>query len=869
MICLRTILCVVLTLLSVNNYCDTGVYYITPSASEPCPADFCLSLSQFASNTSNYLHFNTTLIFQSGNHILDSTIKINGLRSLQLQKSTLVPSATVQCEHFASFSFFNITSVYIKELKFVNCSNNLAELVQHFSIEDVHFVGQENSSSTLEVVITTAVIRQSSFSSCRNGKLKKLVKWKPRTNINAEVSFSGGAMVVTQSDITIVGSTFKDNSAEVGGAIFFKLSRIRIENSTFVENYVTNQRNDSSCRGGALYFQTGYMVTIHNCSFTNNTGLWKGSGVHVNPSGGGAITFVGEHFVSFPIFPIGYHPVEMVVNMSLCDFSGNKAERGGAIVATDVTILQIYQSNFTSNKDGAIISIMTGIGCILNIYYCRFSNNEGMMFGGAVLAELMEEDHSMSIYGNNFFANVAGKYGGAVSINASGPKISVNIEECNFSSNMAGNDGGAIIVIGYPWMNRVTFKNSQFFGNTAQHRGGAIFTTAIAESVENIITLSLFKNNYASRGGAMFAEITTIFMTNSNFTANRAEIGVIHCVQSTIVIHDNVQYSFNLGSIFLFGSTLTFKERSYFWGENNSSPTKNKSIISFQEGGVITTFQSNVSLYGNCTLLYNKAESGGALHAIESKIYVYHHLHTMNNSATESGGGIYLYLSELVCGHNCLLTILFNKACKKGGGIYASNSVIKMHFTVYKGSLGGFIYKVSYVAFVRNSAWMGGGMCFEVNSKVYILTHNLVKSNNKGTSIAFISNSAFYGGAVYVADDTNYSTCTSSSYMFYSTITECSIQVLALPGRHKYDSEALRHAILYFKGNNAVHSGSIIFGGLLDRCTISPFDVVYSNNKEQAIDGFTHIKLISTITNSSTIASHAVKIYFCWENQPQ
>ena len=117
-------------------------------------------------------------------------------------------------------------------------------------------------------------------------------------------------------------------------------------------------------------------------------------------------------------------------------------------------------------------------------------------------------------------------------------------------------------------------------------------------------------------------------------------------------------------------------------------------------------------------------------------------------------------------------------------------------------------------------------MCFEVKSKVYILTHNLVKSNNKGTSIAFILNSAFYGGAVYVADDTNYSTCTSSSYMFYSTITECSIQVLALPGRNKYDSEALRHASLYFKGNNAVHSGSIIFGGLLDRCTISPFDVV-------------------------------------------
>ena len=134
--------------------------------------------------------------------------------------------------------------------------------------------------------------------------------------------------------------------------------------------------------------------------------------------------------------------------------------------------------------------------------------------------------------------------------------------------------------------------------------------------------------------------------------------------------------------------------------------------------------------------------------------------------------------------------------------------------------------------------------------------------------VQFYLNSALYGGAVYVTDKTNNSTCASTYYMVYSTLTECSFQVLALPGRSN-TSKYLRYAILDFKANRAVYSGPTMFGGLLDRCTISPFDVVYSNNKEQAIDGFTHIKSISTINNSNTLASHAVKVYFCRQNKPE
>ena len=300
---------------------------------------------------------------------------------------------------------------------------------------------------------------------------------------------------------------------------------------------------------------------------------------------------------------------------------------------------------------------------------------------------------------------------------------------------MVGSYGGAIFVTGHPWMKHIIFQKCKFLGNTARNSGGAILTATIGESAKNVIALCLFINNSASKGAAVFSDIDTIAINGSNYTANIAEIGVLHCVQSIIHIQDNVFYSFNRGSIFLFGSSLRLIKGSHFWGENNSSPTQTKSVISFLEGGVITTFQSNVVLdkKSNCTLLYNKAVSGGALHAMESKIFVHGHLHAMNNSATNSGGCIYLYQSQLTCEHQSFLTLLFNTASKTGGGIHASNSVIKMHFTEYEKSPLGPGYKYgtydgSYAAFVGNSAIYGGGVYLEVNSKFNVPTYNLLET---------------------------------------------------------------------------------------------------------------------------------------------
>ena len=83
----------------------------------------------------------------------------------------------------------------------------------------------------------------------------------------------------------------------------------------------------------------------------------------------------------------------------------------------------------------------------------------------------------------------------------------------------------------------------------------------------------------------------------------------------------------------------------------------------------------------------------------------------------------------------------------------------------------------------------------------------------------FSSNQASYGGAVYVADDTNAGACSPN--------IECFIQTLALFYETIYSSFILYTNDIHFSGNTATERGPNPFGGLLDRCVPSSFAEVY------------------------------------------
>ena len=67
-------------------------------------------------------------------------------------------------------------------------------------------------------------------------------------------------------------------------------------------------------------------------------------------------------------------------------------------------------------------------------------------------------------------------------------------------------------------------------------------------------------------------------------------------------------------------------------------------------------------------MMKNHAEDGGAIHAIESKLHVYK-VFIANNTASNTGGGLYRYQSELnFPKFSGILNLSGNSAAEKGLG---------------------------------------------------------------------------------------------------------------------------------------------------------------------------------------------------------
>ena len=91
-------------------------------------------------------------------------------------------------------------------------------------------------------------------------------------------------------------------------------------------------------------------------------------------------------------------------------------------------------------------------------------------------------------------------------------------------------------------------------------------------------------------------------------------------------------------------------------------------------------------------------DSGGAVHSSENKIYVKGTVIIVGNRANKSGGGVYLYQSEINCQLNSNLNVRGNIAAQRGGGIHATSSSIK---TIAS-------FNLTRIMFLNNSAESGG-----------------------------------------------------------------------------------------------------------------------------------------------------------------
>ena len=295
------------------------------------------------------------------------------------------------------------------------------------------------------------------------------------------------------------------------------------------------------------------------------------------------------------------------------------------------------------------------------------------------------------------------------------------------------------------------------------------------------------------------------------------------------------------GTVFMNSGTLSLSERVNFMNNRGSLYVLNtqvefKGIVAFinnfgDSGGAITAFLSEISFNtaSTVTIFNNTATNGGGMSLIQSNLHVYHSIELTDNHATDFGGGIYAYQSNIEFKPEQKQTSDFTKnTASNGGAVCAIASNIHISNT--------------YMEVNSNIAKINGGAIYlEQNSKIYVR-----KQENYDTvlnvRLDFTSNFAEKGGAIFVADNTNDGViCQGANTEIYQT--ECFLQTLAL-----YLSFAPDYINIFFSNNTAHQSGSDIYGGLLDRCTINQNAELFRLfPKLKILSGFDYVKAITQI----------------------
>ena len=104
----------------------------------------CLTLAQFASNSSKYLTNTTTLIFTPGRHTIEVELAIKNIHSFSMLTKTNPSTPTeIVCYGHAKFTFSNISTVNVSGFRFSGCTGNQILSVGQFHLKKSTFYGHD------------------------------------------------------------------------------------------------------------------------------------------------------------------------------------------------------------------------------------------------------------------------------------------------------------------------------------------------------------------------------------------------------------------------------------------------------------------------------------------------------------------------------------------------------------------------------------------------------------------------------------------------------------------------------------------------------------------------------------------------------
>ena len=781
-------------------------HYVTPTPDSPCPADPCLTLSEYAQQPQHYLTSNTTLLLLPGTHVLSVNFTVEDISHFEIRAAQLSPQAEnravkVMCKGYVGIKFRNISHLTLHSLAFTSCGKKeyiqfsssfkyqTAYGISIYSGEDTNITNcsfQDSIGTALGVFHSSLELRgnNSFINNCK------------RCSNRSCICFGGGIYANTSILRFNGNNTFRDSSARHGGGIFSYYSTLAFNGDSSFRN------NSVKSNGGGILLRYSTLNFTGNCTFSHNSATQNGGGIK---SWYGKVTANGN-----------------------TTFRNNTAKRyGGGIFAQCSTLTVTGHSCFTESS--------ATYGGAVNVW------NSTLHFAGDVTLRKNSAEHAGGgIYAEestlNFTSDIKFENNSATGKHANGGGIflwysTLNFTGiCTFSHNSATHDGGGI----NSWYGTVTVSgNKTFINNTAKRYGGGIFANC---SILTVTGHSCFKESSAAYGGAVNVWYSTLHfagdITLRNNAAEHHGAG-IHAIESALNFTGDITFKNNsaIGTNTIGGGVHALRSILHFTG--NTAFSLNNSTI----GGGLNLWYSTLNLIGASSFRNNSAATGGGISARSSTMKVAAKgsenftenssrscSSFMDNSAQLHGGGLYTKISTLLF-EGCI-SFTGNSALYFGGGMCSRNSTVMFSgntsFTSNTGQLKGggmyglgtSLYLSGNSSFTANTAAKGGGQYLENSFNYLSRNATLTMDSNRATA---------YGGAVYVEDSDPISYCLPGKNFFPITtaVEECFIQIYNIPDIPRLkDHRAYFNIHVNMHNNDAQIAGNSVYGGSVDSCAI-------------------------------------------------
>ena len=428
------------------------------------------------------------------------------------------------------------------------------------------------------------------------------------------------------------------------------------------------------------------------------------------------------------------------------------------------------------------------------------------------------------------------------------PGLNISINNCTFSSNRGALsiDDYSFITSRLPINTNLLVSDSVFSNNWRNgfnwESGFGGSSILYARGVNISIYRSQFLNNSAEESGGAIAtahgrgSLAIYDCLFSNNSARTGDGGAIKLFRPDSLVLDNCIFKYNFAA--KSGGAISSEVVSCYscFFENN---------LAGMLGGAIHTstanndgdYHNHINFIVNSTFNLNEAgRDGGAVYCQKYPRMMDWLIISQSSSKSNSAArGGFLYLSE------CHVSMAYDtditeSQAEHGGAIYSQDSCIAVESSFIVPIPGtmqtGFRHQPTTVMLANNAAKKGGAL-FLVDSSVKVgFTSNLI----------FDHNLANRGGAIYVLDNkcqiqTNSSKCFSNFYNLY------------------------RNKTLVFQDNKA-SIGSMLYGGLLDRC--------FTEDSASML-GIDRLKQIVPYYQEAQppISSDPVRVCLCFNGKPR